>query len=64
MTAPSPRRRRRRPLSPATKARRGLLPHQTVIVVNVAGNVTTERDLIEAVRKGLMKSAASSWRTA
>ena len=51
MTAPAPR--RRRSLSPATKARRGLLPPQLVITVNVSGSVTSERDLVSAIQKGL-----------
>ena len=51
MTTPAPR--RRRSLSPATKARRGLLPPHLVITVNVSGSVTSERDLVSAIQEGL-----------
>lgn len=62
MTAPAPR--RRRSLSPATRARRGLLPHQVVVTVNVSGSAVSEQDLVKVIRRQMQAQANRNWRCA
>jgi hypothetical protein len=56
-------RRRSRPTSPATRARRGLLPPQLTITVSVPATAVSEQDLLNVVQGALLRHASSNWRS-